>query len=153
MHGTSHAYTGTWPNSGTACFYKANATGRTGCIVSDSKPDNNDEVTILAINVIGATQIESASYVYDTSGPTNTGTNITVSAASVLVSVWAGDNENGEANPAASAGWTVQQHTTSTSGNHVQMAIATREVSAGSHGIVWTPTTSQGAQVYLFGLN
>ncbi len=153
MHGTSHAYTGTWPNSGTACFYKFGATGRSGCIVSDSKPDNNDEVTILALNIIGATQIEDASWVYDTSGPTNTGTSIDVTVPSVLISVWAGDHEDGELDPDISEGWTIHEHTSSLASNHVQMAIATRSVDAGTHGVVWTPSTSQGGQVYLFGVN
>lgn len=153
MSGTSHNYPSRWPNSGTACFFKSNATGRAGCVVSASKPSPNDEVTVLAVNVLDATQIEASSFIYDETGPTNVGTNITVTVPSVLVSVWSGDDSNGELNPAASAGWTVLQHTSSLASDHVQMAIAARTVSAGTYGITWTPSTSQGGHVYLFGIN
>lgn len=153
MHGTSHNYGTEFPNSGMAGYFKAGAAGRSGCIVTDSKPTDSDEVTIVAVNVLNATQIESASFVYRVSGPTNAGTNITVTKPSVLISVWGGNDTGGELNPAASAGWTVLQHTSSLASNHVQVAIATQVVSAGTYGVTWTPSTSQGGQVYLFGVN
>lgn len=154
LTGTSHDYSPLWPTSGTGCYFKANATGRTGCIVTDSKPSDADEITVLAMNVLNASQIEASSFVYDTTGPTNVGTDITVTKASVLISVWSGDDANGEQGPSVSAGWTRLQTTTITTGNHVQMALAARAVSsAGTYGITWTPQTSQGAHVYLFGMN
>lgn len=151
--GSSHNYGSEWPTSGTACFINANATGRAGCVVTDSKPTDTDEVTVIAINILNVTTIEDSSFVYRTSGPTNAGTNITVNKTSVLVSVWSGNDVNGEDDPSPGAGWTRQQYTNFTNSNHVQMALATRVVGAGTYGITWTPNISQGGQVYLFGLN
>lgn len=153
MHGTSHAYTGTWPNSGTACYFKANATGRTGCVVSDSKPDNSDEVTLLAVNFIGVTTIEDSSFVYNTGGSTATNTTaaVTVTKPSIVWTVWAGDNENGEQGPAVSEGWTRLLFTNSTAGNHVQMCLAAKYVEElGDVTMGFTPQTQQHAQLYAF---
>jgi hypothetical protein len=65
-------------------------------VVSDSKPTNSDECTVLAINILGATTVEDSSFVYRPSGPTNAGTAITVTKHSVLVSVWSGNDSVGE---------------------------------------------------------
>lgn len=153
LTGSTHSYSPQYANSGTGCFFKANATGRTGCIVTSTKPTADDEVTLIALNILNATQIEASSWVYRQTGPTNTATDITVTRPSVLVAVWAGNDGQGENNPQPSSGWTRQQYTNFTNSNHVQMAIATRVVSAGTYGITWTPAISQGAQLYLFGIN
>lgn len=152
LNGTSHDYAPQWPTSGTGVYIKTGAVGRTGCIVTDSKPSNGDEITVLAINIIGATQVEASSYNYVQSGA-NVGIAITVTKPSVLVCVWSGNGPDGESNPQFSAGWTRRQFTTLTNGNHVQMALATREVPAGTYNVTVTPALTQGAQIYLFGLN
>lgn len=153
LHDSAHNYGSLWPDSGVGIYTKANATGRSGCIVTDSKPSDADEITVMAVNVLNATTIEDFAFVYDTTGPTNTSGNVTVTKPSVLVAVWSGDDANGEQGPNFGAGWTRLQTTTITTGNHVQMAMAARAVSAGTYNVVITPQTSQGALTFLYGLN
>jgi hypothetical protein len=48
------------------------------------------------------------------------------------------------------AGWTVLDHTSSLASNHVQSASAYRVVTgAGTYSINWTPSTAQGAQLWI----
>jgi hypothetical protein len=153
LHDEPHNYADKWPDSGIGCYVKFAATGRSGCIVTDSKPDSDNEITVIAINLIGATQIEDFAFTYDTTGPTNTSASITVTKPSVLVGVWGGDSAIGEQGPSFSTGWTRQQFSSLTNGAHVQMALATRVVDAGTYNFVATPQTSQGALTFIYGFN
>lgn len=146
--GTSHAYTN-WATSGTALFQKINPLGGTTHTVSATKPTTSDEVTILAAHFLNVNTIVDTQWVEDLTSP-NTSANVTTTGPAILFSVWAGDNINGELDPDPGAGWVKLDHTSSLASNHVQLATAYRIVgSAGTYSISWTPSTSQGAQVWL----
>lgn len=150
--GTEHNYT-LWTNSGTAVYAKTNALGGTGTVVQTTKPSLSDEVTLLALHVRGVDNVRDVQWVEDLTSP-NTSASVTLPGAGVLVAIWAGDNSNGELNPGIETGWVKHQWTSSLASNHVQMAIATRIVSTGgTYTVDWTPTTSQGAQLWLIALD
>lgn len=149
--GTAHAYTN-YPTSGTALYARLAASGGAGHVVSATKPSTGDEVTVLAAEFRGVTTVVDSKWVEDLSSP-NTSLSVTTTGPAVLAAFWWGDNSSGELNPAASSGWTVLDHTSSLASNHVQGASAYREVSAaGTYSIEWTPSTAQGAQLWVVAL-
>lgn len=149
--GTRHAYTN-WVNSGTALYAKQITSGGSGHAVIADKPDPSDEVTLLAVEARGVNAIIDHRWVEDLTSP-NTSASVTVTGPAVLVSFWWGDNASGELLPAVSSGWALLDNTSSLASNHVQSASAYRVVSAaGTYSIDWTPSTSQGAQVYIVAL-
>lgn len=149
--GVKHAYTN-WPSSGIAVYAKTGMIGGTGHVVQTSKPSLSDEVTILGLHVKGVNNVADSAWVEDLTSP-NTSASVTLAGAGVLVAIWGGDNSSGELNPAIEAGWTKHQWTSSLASNHVQMAIASRVVPrGGTYTVTWTPTTSQGAQLWLIAL-
>ena len=150
--GTSHAYTA-FPSSGTAVFQKTNPNGGASHTVNASKPSPNDEVTLFAVHIANVDTIVDQKWNEDLTTATNTSLSVTTTGQATLVAFWAGADSNGELNPAAPAGWTVIDHTSSLASNHVQGAVAVRNVAAaGTYSIVWTPSTPQGAQLWLLAL-
>lgn len=150
---TTRAYTD-WPTSGTSLYAALNGTGGSSHTFTVAKPDTSDEVTVLAVEVPGYTTIEDSSWIEDTTGPTNVSGSVTTAGAAMLVSFWWGDDVNGEANPRPESGWTLLEHTSSLASNHVQGAVAVREVTTGgTYTCTWTPGTSQGAQMYMVALS
>lgn len=146
--GTAHSYRN-YPSSGTALYTKANVAGGSGHVVSASKPSAQDEVTVIAAEFKNVTRIVDSQWVEDLTSP-NTSANVSTTGPAVLAAFWWGDNSNGELNPAVDAAWTVLDHTSSLASNHVQGASAYRVVtSAGIYSINWTPSTAQGAQLWI----
>ena len=136
------------PTSGIAVYGAVGEAGGAGHTVTASKPDVNDEVTILAVAVPNGTGILGHTWTEDLTDP-NTGS-ITVAGPCTLISFWGGDDSSGELNPAVDSNWRKLDWTSSLASNHVQMASAYREVvSAGTYTVTWTPSTSQGAQVWI----
>lgn len=145
--GTAHNYTD-WVNSGIAVYGAVGVAGGSGHTVTAAKPDVNDEVTLLAVAVPSGTAILGHTWVEDLTDP-NTGS-ITVDGPCTLISFWGGDDASGELNPAVDGNWTKLDWTSSLASNHVQMASAYRVVgAAGTYTVTWTPSTSQGAQVWI----
>lgn len=148
--GGAHGYTG-WPTSGTALFQKTLTTGGSGHTVTATKSAgaNTDEVTVLAATASGVSAIVDSQWNEDLTSP-NTSASVTTTGPAILFSCWFGNDTNGELNPAVSSGWTVIEHTSSLASSHIQGALAYRIVSgAGTYSIDWTPSTSQGAQLWI----
>jgi hypothetical protein len=147
--GTSHAYTN-FPSSGTGAFYKLNPAGGSGHTVSTTKPSNSDECTLIAIETPpGYNTIQDFSWVEDLTSP-NTSNNVTTTGPAWLYCCWAGDNVNGELNADPGSGWYKLEWTSSLASNHVQLGVYSKFVSgAGTYSATVTPSTSQGAQMWL----
>lgn len=149
--GTSHAYTD-WPTSGAAIYAKTGAVGGSAHNVTVAKPTPSDEVTLAAIEVTGVNTVVDDDWAEDLTSP-NTGPTVTTTGPGVLVAFWLGDDASGELNPAVASPWEKLDNTSSLASNHVQMAVAYRTVSgAGTWGVEWTPSTAQGAQLFLVAL-
>ncbi len=149
--GTAHTYTD-WPTSGTALFAKEAAIGGSAHTVTTGKPLSTDEVTIMAVEVTGVNTVVDSAWVEDLTSP-NTSASVTTTGPGVLVAFWAGDDPAGELNPAVAAPWSKFDWTSSLASNHVQVAGAYRRVTAaGTYTVEWTPTTAQGAQLWLVAL-
>jgi hypothetical protein len=149
--GTSHNYTA-FPTSGTALYAKVGAAGGSGHVISTNKPDTADEVTVIAIELPGVDTIVDHQWVERTSGPTNTSAVVSMNGPGLLAAFWWGTDSNGELFPAVPSDWSLLKHTSSLASNHVQAAVAIKRVTAAgvqNHSIVWTPSTSQGAQLYI----
>ncbi len=146
--GTAHSYRN-YQSSGTALYAKIGAAGGTGHIVSATKPSPVDEVTVMAAEFKNVTRIADSQWIEDLTSP-NTSANVSTTGPAILAAFWWGDNSNGELNPAVDAAWTRLDHTSSLASNHVQGASAFRIVAAaGVYSINWTPSTSQGAQLWI----
>ena len=146
--GIAHAYRN-YPSSGTALYAKIGAAGGSGHIVSATKPSAQDEVTVIAAEFKNVTRIVESQWIEDLTSP-NTSASVSTLGPAILAAFWWGDNSNGELNPAVDAGWTPLDHTSSLASNHVQGASAFRVVAtAGTYSINWTPSTAQGAQLWI----
>ena len=146
--GIAHAYTN-YNSSGTALYAKVAAAGGAGHIVSTTKPSASDEVTVIVAEFKNVTTIVDSKWVEDLTSP-NTSARVTTTGPAILAAFWWGDDGNGELNPAVDAGWTVLDHTASLASNHVQSASAYKVVAgAGTYSINWTPSTAQGAQLWI----
>lgn len=141
-----------WPTSGTSLYAKTNFAGGSGHTVTAAKPSVNDEVTLFAVEVPGTT-IQDMQWNEDTTGPTNVSATVTYTADAWLICLWSGDDGSGEANPAVSAGWQKLEWTSSLASNHVQFAAAAKRVTgSGTDTCTWTPSTSQGGQMYIIAI-
>jgi hypothetical protein len=146
--GSTHAYNN-YNSSGTALYAKVAAAGGAGHIVSTTKPSASDEVTVIVAEFKNVTTIVDSKWVEDLTPP-NTSASVTTTGPAILAAFWWGNDGNGELNPAVDAGWTVLDHTSSLASNHVQGASAFKVVAgAGTYSINWTPSTAQGAQLWI----
>jgi hypothetical protein len=149
--GTSHTYSG-FPTSGTALYVKAGAIGGTGHTVTFTK-QGFDEATVLMVECPGYTKVVANNWNEDATTATNTSNTVTTTGPAMLVAFWFGTDGNGELLPAVPADWSLLRHTSSLAGNHIQAAAAYKRVTgAGTYSIVWTPSTPQGAQLWIVAL-
>jgi hypothetical protein len=139
-----------FPTSGNRLYYAGNVNSQSNTtVVTTTKPSNSDEVTLAVVELRNVNTIISALSNEDLTSP-NTSASVTVDGPAQLCSFWWGDDNNGELLPAVSSGWTLVRNTSSLASNHVQCAIAVRTVTtAGTYSIDWTPSTPQGARVYI----
>ncbi|MGZ6069453.1 MAG: hypothetical protein ACXWVM_44060 [Polyangiales bacterium] len=134
--------------------------GHTFSMTWGSIGTSGDEVTISAVEVLGAKSIEDSSWVERTSGTSLTSASVTTTGPAILVAWWWG---SGTVRPVGDkhvavpgGGFTIVPGATaltsiSTNG-YVQVAVASRVVStAGTYSITWT-TDGEGAQLYLVAL-
>jgi hypothetical protein len=152
--GTSHNYTA-FPSSGTAMYGKLSAIGGSSHVVSTNKPDTADEVTLIVGEFPNISNIITSDWIERTTGPTNLSPTLSIDGPCVLVSIWWGTDSNGELFPAVPLDWSLMRHTSSLASNHVQSAMAYKRITTTgvqNHSILWTPSTSQGAQVYIIAL-
>lgn len=154
-----------WPTSGTRLYSATNVTGDAALVVSEDKPDVNDEVTLSLLAVSGGSVTHAVVSETPTSGPVTTST-VTVTGRALLISSWWGDGATvqssvtpsiptGEANSSDGAGW-VKLHEMNlafisplTTGV-VQVCLAVRSVTQpGTYACKWTANDGQGAVAYM----
>lgn len=106
------------------------------------------EVVLGLIEAKGATALTDSSEDYPSSGNPNTSTPVTVSGPATLIAIWTGDNPGTTNTATPGDGFsTIEDYTVWPPGEtSVQTVVAAKEVtSAGSYGITWTATPTQGA--------
>ena len=135
----------------TAMWSAARARGGTGHTLSAKKPsDPLDEISLAFIEIANATQIEDAIYAYPKRGSPNTPGTVTTRGPATLIAVWSGDAADLAHTAVPGDGFEVIESYLAlgpTSG--VQIAIAAKQVGAGTHSLTWTTTPVQGAACYL----
>ncbi len=145
--GTPHIYT-LYSSSGTALYAKTSAAGGAGHVVSTTKPNTSDEVTVIAAEFRNVDTIVDSQWVEDRTSP-NTSASVTTTGPAILAAFWWGDDNAGNLSLMVSQGWTLLDRTSSLASNHVQSGSAYKVVSgAGTYTIDWTPSTAQGAQLW-----
>jgi hypothetical protein len=145
--GSTHAYTN-WPTSGTALYVTEDAVGGAGHIISTDTP-SSDEVTMMAVEVIGG-PVEDYAWNEDLSSGPVTSDSVTTAGPATLVAFWWGDGgAAGDKTAVPNNGFTVIE-SIGLAGDLVQGAVAVRhEANAGTYDVTWTATPDQGAQMWL----
>ncbi len=161
--GSTHTYID-WTNSATGLYHANNAIGGVNHIFS-MLWNNNDEVTVSAVEVTGATTIEDSSWVERHAANTISSVKVHTNGAAMLVAWWWGSGGTravGDKHKAVPGeGFTLIPGATglvslSTSG-YIQVAAAYKMVNtAGDYTITWDTNIaglgSEGAQLYLVAL-
>lgn len=151
-----------WPTSGTRLYAATGVAGDAALVVSEAKPDVNDEVTLSTLAVSGGSVTHVNVTETPTTGPVTTPT-VAVAGPAILISSWWGDGATvqssvtpsvptGEAHAAEGAGWIKLHELTFAMAPTavIQVCLAVREVtSAGSYACKWTANDGQGAVAYI----
>jgi hypothetical protein len=160
--GTVHPYSA-WPTSAAALSVHPAASGGPAHTFSMSWGDiggTGDEVSLSAVEVVGASTVEASSWVERSAANTLTSGVVHVNGPAVLVAWWWG---SGGVLPVGAAhvavpgnGFTLLPGATRlqsiSSNGYVQVACATKTVSAaGDYSVTWT-TNAEGAQLFLVAL-
>jgi len=145
--GATHTYT-RYTTSGTAVYAIAGATGGDGTVVSVTNAAQ-DEITIAAVEVTGATHIQDQQWNEQLQAPLQS-KSVTTTGPATLVAFWWGDAPEPMMKTAVpNNGFTVVDSILN-SGALVQCAVAVKNVAAaGTYDVTWTSTPAQGAQLWL----
>jgi hypothetical protein len=137
-----------WP-SGTALYTFPAARGGSGFRVTTST-DDNDEITIAAVEVTGAGRIQQYAWNQVADSP-NTSKSVTTTGPATLVAFWWGDGfPHDPQNATPNNGFTRIDTNAQERDSFVQCAVAVKNVSAaGTYDVSWTPEPAQGAQLWL----
>jgi hypothetical protein len=106
------------------------------------------EVVLGLIEIKGATALTDSTEDYPSSGSALTSTPVTVAGPATLIAIWTGDNPGTTNSATPGNGFsTIDDYTVWPPGEtSVQTVVASREVTgAGSYGLTWTATPTQGA--------
>lgn len=138
-----------WPSSGTALYAFPSLAGGTGHMVTVSTPPG-DEVTLAAVEVVHGRVVKDAKWNEVLAGNPLTSLSVTTTGPATLVAFWWGDADvRNDKTAVPNNGFTVVDSIL-LSGEIVQCAVATREVSsAGRYDVTWTATPVQGAQLWI----
>jgi hypothetical protein len=145
--GTTHPYT-RYPDSGAAVYAVPGATGGEGTVVSVSNA-KQDEITIAAVEVTGATHVQDQQWIEQLAAPLQS-KSVTTTGPATLVAFWWGDAPEPMMKTATpNNGFTVVDAILN-SGALVQCAVAVKNVAdAGTYDVTWVATPAQGAQLWL----
>lgn len=156
--GTGHFYAD-YPASGAGVFYSTTSSGGTNH--SFFAPCDTDEVTISAIEIRGASAIESHSWVERTAANTITSAQVHTNGAAILIAWWWGSGgvrPTGDLHKAVPEnGFTLIPNASGlvslSESGYIQVAAAYKIVNAaGDYTINWQ-TDNEGAQLYLIALH
>jgi hypothetical protein len=147
--GINRAYT-RWGLSGTACYVATNAIGGAGHVVTARSGTAYplDETTLSVVEIINASRVQDFQWNEDLSSPL-TSLSVTTTGPATLIALWWGDGAAATPHTATpDSGFSVI-HAVLASGNLVQAAVATKNVTAaGSYNLNWT--SGEGAQLWIF---
>lgn len=147
---TAHAYVPRWPNSGTALYAAASASGGANHVVTaDNNTTPTDEVTLAVVEVRNGGSVNARWNQIQAGDPVESLT-ITTTGPATLVAFWWGDADGSVAHSVTPGNGFARVDAVLLAGSLVQCAVATREVSAaGTYGASWISTPQQGAQLWL----
>jgi hypothetical protein len=147
-----------FPESGTALYTFKPARGGAGFKITASTGKNDsgqdDEITVAAVEVAASGKLLPIAYNQVPEGQPLTSRSVTTDGPATLVAFWWGDGfprtpQSAKPNNDFILLDTNAQETDS----FVQCAVAVKTVTAaGTYDITWTPTPSQGAQLWLVGV-
>ncbi|MEP6859768.1 MAG: hypothetical protein ABJE66_04055 [Deltaproteobacteria bacterium] len=145
--GATQTYT-RYPTSGTATYAVPGATGGDRTVVSVSNA-SQDEITIAAVEVTGATKIQDQQWIEQLAAPLQS-KSVTTTGPATLVAFWWGDAPEPMVKTATpNNGFTVIDSILD-SGALVQCSVAVKNVAdAGVYDVTWVATPAQGAQLWL----
>ena len=147
--GINRAYT-RWGLSGTACYVATNAIGGAGHVVTapSGAAYPLDETTLSVVEIVNASRVQDFQWNEDLSSPL-TSLSVTTTGPATLIALWWGDGDAATVHTATpDSGFSVI-HSVLASGNLVQVAVATKTVTAaGSYNLNWT--SGEGAQLWIF---
>lgn len=145
--GTTHIYT-RYPDSGAAVYAVPGATGGDGLVVTTSNA-KQDEITIAAVEVTGATHVQDQQWIEQLAAPLQS-KSVTTTGPATLVAFWWGDAPEPMMKTATpNNGFTVVDAILN-SGALVQCSVAVKNVAAaGTYDVTWVATPAQGAQLWL----
>ncbi len=145
--GTVEPYT-RYPDSGTATYAFPSATGGAGLAVRTSTVAQ-DEITISAVEVTGATHVQDAQWIEQLAAPLAS-KSVTTTGPATLVAFWWGDAPEPNNKTATPNNGFVVLDSILASGALVQGAVAVKNVGqAGTYDVTWVATPAQGAQLWL----
>jgi hypothetical protein len=146
--GTAHGYT-LWTTSGTALYTFPVAQGGANHVVTLSKSDPADEVTLAVVEVLNGGVIQDVQWNEDLTNPV-TSLSVSTTGPATLVAVWWGDALAQTDQTATPNNGFAVIDSVLLPGNLIQCAVATKDVAAaGTYDVTWTATPSQGAQLWL----
>jgi hypothetical protein len=146
--GSARTYT-LWPSSGTALYVCRNAAGGGGHEVRVGKPAL-DETTLTVVEVRGGGVLQDVRWNEALAGTPTTSVSVVTTGPALLVAWWWGDAGVDNDKTAVPDNGFVVVDSVLASGELVQCAVATRQVSApGSYNVTWAATPRQGAQLWL----
>jgi hypothetical protein len=145
--GMPHVYT-RYPNSGTALYAVAGATGGPGHVISATTPPS-DEITLAVVEVRGR-RVQDFKWSEVLMDKPLTSQKVTTTGPATLVAFWWGDaGVDSDKTATPNNGFAVVDAVLS-SGALVQASVAVKAVTAaGSYDVTWTATPRQGAQLWI----
>jgi hypothetical protein len=158
QRGTDQGYaSGWWPGYGWEVWGATGVTGGAGHQESVTKTTPLREISLVMVDVIGASSIATAqgSAAAAGAGVAYNSPSIVLTGPALVLALASGDGP--EATPdqtfAASAGWTIFESLFTGGLPYVPFAVASRYYSsAGTYSLQWTPVANQGASMFMVAL-
>lgn len=153
QQGSVHNYT-LYPDSGTALYTFKPAKGGANFQVTTStgkfSTGQSDEITIAMVEVASSGKVQDVQW-SEVRAPPLTSKAVTTDGPATLVAFWWGDGTSHDPqNAVPNNGFTVVDANVDQTDSFVQCAVAVKKVTeAGSYDVTWTPTPTQGAQLWL----
>ena len=144
----THSFAPNFPNSGMALYDFPSFMGGANDIFNALMP-SKDEVTISIVEIKNGGVIQDEQFAQVASGTTQTSLNVTTTGPATLVSFWSGDAATGPISAVPGNGFTLLD-SQSNGNNAVQMAVASKDVSAaGTYNVTWTTSPQQTGYIWI----
>ncbi|HEY0190516.1 MAG TPA: hypothetical protein VGC42_05295 [Kofleriaceae bacterium] len=156
QQGSVHAYS-LYPDSGTALYTFKPAKGGANFQVTTSTgkfgTGQSDEITMAVVEVEASGKVQDVQW-NEVRAPPLTSKAVTTDGPATLVAFWWGDGFPRTPQSATpNNGFTLVDSNAQETDSFVQCAVAVKQVTAaGTYDVTWTPTPSQGAQLWLIAI-